>query len=85
MAIAPRPLTGDENRILRLVAHLYGPANTTSLVTFSGKGDAVIWAQDRTGAVPIMVNLTNVAAFSNADGLSDEEVIDQWLRKPAAG
>jgi hypothetical protein len=64
------------------VAKLYGPANTTALVTFSDKGDAEIWAKDRTGAVPIMVNLTNVAAFSNADGFSDDEVVEQWLRRP---
>ena len=79
-----RPLSIAESRILRLVRELYGSRNTAQRVIFTDSGDAVIWAEEDDGSIPIVVNLTNVARFAEMDHLSDEQTTEQWLRVPGA-
>jgi hypothetical protein len=74
-----RPLSVDEQRILRLLRGLYGERNTEEKVVFLETGEALIFVEDESGRVPIMVHLTNVGSFAVSDGLSDEETITQWL------
>lgn len=74
-----RPLTGAERRVLRLIQNEYGEANSTDRVFFSDHDEAVLFVQDTSGATILCAVLTNIAEFSAADGLSDSEVIRQYL------
>jgi hypothetical protein len=76
-----RKLSRNEAAILHLVNTHYGRHNTEDQITFSDGGDAVIWVKDEAGSVPLMANLTNLAAWL-ADGTisSKEELLREWLR-----
>ena len=76
-----RKLSRNEAALLHLIKTHYGPHNTEDQVTFSDGGDAVIWVKDEAGSVPLMANLTNLAAW-RADGTisSEEELLREWLR-----
>lgn len=76
-----RELSKAEMRILDLIRVHYGSLNTPEEVTFTDTGEAVIWVKKDDRSVPLMANLTNLAAW-RADGTiaTDDELLHDWLR-----
>jgi hypothetical protein len=76
-----RDLTSGEASILAIIQQGYGSQNTIDDVFFSDSDEAVIFAKSPEGSVPVMANLTLLAAL-RADGSirSDEDLKTQWLR-----
>ena len=76
-----RELTDEENRILELIQSHYGPQNTAASITWMNDDVATLWVTDTTGAMVLVANLTNLAAW-RLDGTigTDEELQRDWLR-----
>ena len=76
-----RKLSERENAILELVQTHYGPQNSEDEIMFTDESEAVIWIKDEVGSIPVMANLTNLAAW-RADGTipTEEELLRDWLR-----
>ncbi len=76
-----RKLSERENAILELIQTHYGPQNTEDEIMFTDDSEAVIWIKDEAGSIPVMANLTNLAAW-HADGTipTEEELLRDWLR-----
>ncbi len=76
-----RPLTPEEADILRMVQEGFGLQNTEEDVFFTDADEAAIFVKARDGTNPVMVVLTNLAAW-RADGTisSDDELKRDWLR-----
>ena len=75
-----RKLTSGEAEILRVVQEEYGAQNTEKDVFFSEADEAVLFVKARDGTNPIVVVLTNLAAWLR-DGTiaNDEELRKEWL------
>ena len=76
-----RALTPGELEVLKVIRDHYGPLNVPEIVIFSEEGDAIIWVKADDGSIPLMANLSNLAAW-RADGsiASEEELRRKWLR-----
>lgn len=74
-----RPLTDEELTILGLIQRLYGSQNTLDEVFLSEAGEAVIFVKDKEGTMGICVVLTNVARWSREQGLTEDEICQQYL------
>jgi hypothetical protein len=76
-----RELSEGEASILRLIQDHYGAHNTEDTITFSDEGEAVIWVKDDSGSIPLMANLTNLAAWRDDGSIpTDEILLRDWLR-----
>lgn len=64
-----------------MIQHGYGSRNTADEIFFTDADEAAIFVEAADGTVPLMANLTNLAAW-RADGTisSDEELKSHWLR-----
>ena len=76
-----RDLTSGEAGILRIVQEGYGSQNTAEQVFFTDADEAAILVKATDGTSPVMVNLTNLAAW-RANGIiaNDEDLKRDWLR-----
>ena len=74
-----RPLTEDELQILGYIQELHGEQNTSDKVFISAKDEAVLFVSDRAGERIFGAVLTNIARFAREDGLSHEEICEQYL------
>jgi hypothetical protein len=76
-----RVLTVGETAVLAMIRHGYGPQNSADRVFFTNGGEAVILVKASDGTSPLMVNLSNLAAWrANGTISSDDELKRQWLR-----
>ena len=79
-----RSLTRGEQFVLGQIQDIYGPHNDESEVFFSGADEAVIFVQNRTGAVIGLVVLTNVAQmYEDGTITSLDDLRRKWLRAGA--
>lgn len=80
-----RPLSDGELRILRMIQEEHGPQNTEQEVFFTDASEAAIFIKARDGTSPMMVVLTNLAAW-RADGtIATEEALKrEWLHVPSS-
>jgi hypothetical protein len=76
-----RALTGGELAVLREVQDVWGQQNRPENVTFTAENEAVLFARDRVGAMQVVVNLSNLAAWSAAGDLSPDE-LRRWVSGP---
>jgi len=76
-----RELTAGEAAILTMIQQGYGSQNTADEVFFTDADEAAIFVKASDGTLPVMANLTNLAAW-RADGTisSDEELMSEWLQ-----
>jgi len=76
-----KKLSQTEAAILKLIQDHYGLHNTENEVIFSDADEAVIWVRDEDGSIPLMANLTNLAAWLT-DGTiaTEEELLRDWLQ-----
>lgn len=76
----PRELGVEERRVLEMIRSHYGPQNTAEAITWMNDDEATLWVTDTTGAMVLVVNLTNLANW-RLDGTiaSDEELQRHWL------
>jgi hypothetical protein len=79
MTSSKRPLTQDELLILGYIQDLYGEQNTVDEVFITARDEAALFVRDRNGNMGLAVVLTNVAQFAREDGLSREEICEQYL------
>ena len=75
-----RGLTEEEFRILEMIQDHYGSMNRVDAVMWTDEGEAVLWVKACDGSCPLVVNLTNLAAWI-ADGTipNDKELKREWL------
>lgn len=80
-----RRLTPGEISILEMIQAGYGAQYTIDQVFFSPADEAIIFVKGQVGQMPVMANLTNLAAW-RADGTisSDEDLKNNWLKLPSA-
>jgi len=83
MTMRRRKLTTGEIDILRIIQEEYGSQNTEQNVFFTDSDEAALFVKAPDGTTPIMVVLTNLAAWRK-DGTiaSDDELRKEWLRVP---
>ena len=74
-----RPLTDEELSILGMIQRLYGSQNTLDDVFISDADEAVIFVKDTAGTMGICVVLTNVARQARDEGLTEEQICQQYL------
>ena len=76
-----RELTAGEAAILTMIQQGYGSQNTADEIFFTDADEAAIFVKASDGTLPVMANLTNLAAW-RADGTisSDEELMSEWLQ-----
>ena len=76
-----RLLSDGETAVLTLIQQGYGPQNGIDKVFFTKVDQAVIFVKAADGSSPMMVNLSNLAAWrANGTISSDEELKTKWLR-----
>jgi hypothetical protein len=78
-----KKLTAGEIAILKIIQEGYGIQNIEQDVFFTDADEATIFVKATDGTIPIMVVLTNLAAWRE-DGTitSDEELRRNWLHVP---
>lgn len=67
---------------IRRIKDLYGDQNTTEDVFFSDRDEAIIFVKDIVGTMGLCVSLSNVAKWAKQDGLSRDQVCEQYLLIP---
>ena len=72
-----RPLTDVEQFVLGEVQAYWGNQNTPDEVFFTERDEAVLFALDRNGRMPVCVVLTNLGALYHDGTLSIEELREQ--------
>ena len=77
-----RSLNNDENDIFKLVKKVYGDLNKLKNITFSDRDQAIIWAKNNKGEMIIIINLTFIAELKIAENLSEEHIIENYLKIP---
>jgi hypothetical protein len=86
MESSPKPkrsLTDGELFVLGEVQAIHGPQNSTEMVLFSDRDEAVIFAKDVDGAMVIAVVLTNLSNWLDDGTISSvEELRRDWLQRP---
>ncbi|MEP6570382.1 MAG: hypothetical protein ABJC10_11475 [Acidobacteriota bacterium] len=76
-----RTLTVGEAEILRMIQEEYGPQNTEKEVFFSETDEAVLFVKARDDTSPLMVVLTNLAAWRQDGTIANDDVLrSEWLR-----
>ena len=77
----PRPLTQEELRILGMIQLHYGQQNTARSISWVNDDEATLWVRDRSGAIVLMVHLTNLGEW-RLDGTitTDQELRRDWLQ-----
>jgi hypothetical protein len=78
-----RKLSAGEAEILRLVQEEYGTQNTEQDVFFTDADEAALFVKGRDGTSPIMVVLTNLAAWRKDGTIASNDALrEEWLRVP---
>lgn len=78
-----RMLTEGETAILRMIQEAYGPQNTAEDVFFTDADEAALFVKAPDGTNPLMVVLTNLAAWREDGTISNDDVLRrEWLHDP---